>query len=542
MAAGVELATAWVRLVPSMSGVQGAISQQLAPASAIADAEGKKAGKKFTAGFGLNIKTMATLAGGAIALGVAKWLKDSAEAVKEWQVINAQTAAVVKSTGGAAKITAKEVHKLADSIEGVTAMEAESIQKGANMLLTFKNIRNEAGQGNDIFTQSTKILVDMATAMGTDAPTAAIQLGKALNDPVLGISALSRVGIQFTEDQKKVITSLVEAGDTMGAQKIILAELQSQFGGSGVAYAETFAGKMALVQDSIGEIGEKIITMAMPHLTEMADWMLTTGIPRLQEFHDWIVDNKDVLGPAAIAVGVLTGAMWGLNLAMAANPVGLITTALVLLIGIIAWAVINWDSLTATVDGFAKTQMAAFPQLSAGYIQWFSQVRGFQGKLIAGYTEWFGHVQVGIDRLSAGFTWFSRTVQSAFYNILPIIRDVINHAIDLVNGVIGRINGVTGALKAATGGAINLTVGRIPRLAQGGIAMPVPGGHLVNVAEAGKPEAIVPLDRWDDFTGGDGDTAPIQMTNNIITREEDARVLARGLSREFADQIAGRRR
>jgi hypothetical protein len=99
-------------------------------------------------------------------------------------------------------VSAAQVHDLATSIEGQTSTAAESIQSGANMLLTFKNIRNEAGKGNDVFNQSTKTLVDMSRAMGTEPQQAAIQLGKALNDPVKGISALSRVGVTFTDEQK----------------------------------------------------------------------------------------------------------------------------------------------------------------------------------------------------------------------------------------------------------------------------------------------------------------------------------------------------
>ncbi|MEO7836977.1 MAG: hypothetical protein ABIS21_04990, partial [Acidimicrobiales bacterium] len=106
---------------------------------------------------------------------------------------------------------------------------------GANMLLTFTNIRNTAGKGNDVFTQATKTLLDMSVALGTDASTSAIQLGKALNDPIAGIGALSRVGVTFTAQQKAVIKSLVDTGDVAGAQKVILAELNREFGGSAQA-------------------------------------------------------------------------------------------------------------------------------------------------------------------------------------------------------------------------------------------------------------------------------------------------------------------
>jgi phage-related protein len=199
-------------------------------------------------------------------IGVAHWGKAQVEALGRIEQINTQTASVIKSTGNAANVTAEGVEALAGKLEGLTGTEAESIQEGANLLLTFKNIRNEAGAGNDIFDQTTTAMVDMARAMGTDASSGAMQLGKALNDPVAGIAALSRVGITFSEDQKTLIKSLVESGQTMEAQKIILGELNSQFGGSGAAYAQTYAGKIDLLGHAWGTFGETLFTGVMPAL------------------------------------------------------------------------------------------------------------------------------------------------------------------------------------------------------------------------------------------------------------------------------------
>jgi len=199
-------------------------------------------------------------------IGVAHWGKAQVEALGRIEQINTQTASVIKSTGNAANVTAEGVEALAGKLEGLTGTEAESIQEGANLLLTFKNIRNEAGAGNDIFDQTTTAMVDMARAMGTDASSGAMQLGKALNDPVAGIAALSRVGITFSDDQKNLIKTMVETGDIMGAQKLILGELNSQFGGSGAAYAQTYAGKIDLLGHAWGTFGETLFSGVMPAL------------------------------------------------------------------------------------------------------------------------------------------------------------------------------------------------------------------------------------------------------------------------------------
>jgi hypothetical protein len=208
------------------------------------------------------------VAGVAIAAAGAMIAKN-AQSLARIERITAQTESVLKSTGTTANGTAKDIENLAGSLEALTATEAETIQQGANLLLTFKNIQNQAGAGNDIFNQTTAAMVDVARAMGTDASTEAIRLGKALNDPIKGISALSRVGIQFTENQRAQIKALQESGDLMGAQKIILAELQSQFGGSGAAFAKTFTGQLELMGHELGTIGEEATMAVMPALQEM---------------------------------------------------------------------------------------------------------------------------------------------------------------------------------------------------------------------------------------------------------------------------------
>jgi hypothetical protein len=205
------------------------------------------------------------IAGAAIA-GAGAIIAKNAQSLARIERITAQTESVLKSTGTTANGTSKDIENLAGSLEKLTATEAETIQEGANLLLTFKNIQNQAGAGNDIFNQTTAAMVDVARAMGTDASTEAIRLGKALNDPIKGISALSRVGIQFTEDQRNQIKALQESGDLMGAQKIILAELQSQFGGSGAAFAQTFTGQLELMGHELGTIGEEATMSVMPAL------------------------------------------------------------------------------------------------------------------------------------------------------------------------------------------------------------------------------------------------------------------------------------
>lgn len=206
--------------------------------------------------------------GGLLLDGVAKLggsIMGLTEDAKAAQLVMAQTNSVIKSTGGAAGLTADQVADLAGSLSKVTPFEDEVVQSAENMLLTFTKI------GKDIFPQVTETVLDMSQALGQDTSSSAIQLGKALNDPIKGVTALQRVGVTFTAQQKEQIKAMVESGNVMGAQKVILAELQTEFGGSARAAGETFAGKLAILNTQIGNVKEAIGNALIPVLSGLLD-------------------------------------------------------------------------------------------------------------------------------------------------------------------------------------------------------------------------------------------------------------------------------
>jgi phage-related minor tail protein len=132
---------------------------------------------------------------------------------RESEKVGKTTAQVIKATGGAAKVSAEQVGDLAQAISEKAGMDDEAVQTGANLLLTFKNVRNEAGQGADIFNRATAAAVDLSAAGFGSVDSSAKMLGKALNDPVQGISALSRAGVTFTASQKETIKKMAETSD-----------------------------------------------------------------------------------------------------------------------------------------------------------------------------------------------------------------------------------------------------------------------------------------------------------------------------------------
>jgi hypothetical protein len=266
-------------------------------------------GSRIRHGAGVGAAALGTgLVAGAAAAGYA--IKETTEAAEESNRVHDQTAAVLKSTGHAANVSQKDVEGLAGAISHKTGIDDEQIQSGSNLLLTFTNIRNEVGKGNDIFNRATETIVDMSAALGQDTSSSAIQLGKALNDPIKGITALQRVGVSFSEQKAEQIKQWVEEGDKLKAQKAILRELGTEFGGS----AEAQATAMDKVKVSVGNVEESIGNVFLPLVEQGAD-ELSRFVPQLQHTADGLAaiaeqKNLDLGDKLALGEDVLKR-QWG---------------------------------------------------------------------------------------------------------------------------------------------------------------------------------------------------------------------------------------
>lgn len=188
-----------------------------------------------------------------------------AESVKA----GAQTKAVIKSTGGAAGVTAKHVNSLATSLSKKTAIDDEQIQSSENLLLTFSKIKKQGG----IFDRATASALDLSAAGFGSVSTESKQLGKALNDPVKGMTALSKSGVTFTAKQQSVIKSLVATGDTLGAQKKIMSAVEFQVKGSAAATATPLGHlktNIANVAEQLGYLGAPVANKGISALADLS--------------------------------------------------------------------------------------------------------------------------------------------------------------------------------------------------------------------------------------------------------------------------------
>ena len=464
----------------------------------------ENAGKKGEA-FGKALAT-AAVAGVAALAGI---VKSGFGELQDYQAGFAQAEAVIKSTGGSAGVTSKHVEDLAGAIQGYSGQTDDSIVAGENLLLTFTNIRNEAGKGNDVFDQTTKILADVSQSLGQDTKTSAIQLGKALNDPINGVTALQKVGVTFTAEQKKTIKALVDTGNSAGAQKVILAELTKEFGGSARAFGESGPGQIAKAKRSFEDVTQSIATALLPVITKLMTFVNGKLIPGFKSLADFVIRNKAVIAPLAVVLGTLgatvflvvkavkafTIAQAALDVVLAANPIGLVVIAVAALAAGLIYAYKHSKTFRDIVNNafsvVAKIASTVFNFFKDHWPLLLGILTGPFG-LAVGYIIKYRDQIVGAIKALPGL--ITSAVSGAFDGLKSAFRSVVNFIIDGLNGLHFTVPSVDTHIPGVGKiGGFSVGVPYIPRLAEGGIVQARPGGTLAVLGEAGRSEAVIPL-------------------------------------------------
>jgi hypothetical protein len=313
---------------------------------------------------------MAGVGAAFAAVGAVKVFSGFISDARESNKIAAITAAAIKSTGGAAKVSAKQVGDLATAISNKTGKDDEAIQSGENLLLTFTNIRNEAGKGNDIFNQASTAIVDMTAALNNGDVSASglkassIQLGKALNDPIKGVTALRKVGVSFTEQQTEQIKKLVESGRSLEAQKIILKELGKEFGGA----ARASSNPMDRLRVIVGNLGEQLGNKLIPYLDTAAKFIGDKIVPAVMRFIDQMKSGEGAGGQFVIIVGrirdaviTVAGAIQRYLVPILGTAAGIIKDDVVpVIVGLVKWINKNREIIPALGIAIAAVLVPAF--------------------------------------------------------------------------------------------------------------------------------------------------------------------------------------
>lgn len=248
--------------------------------------------------------------GKQLSVGVtAPFAAFAAVSLKNWdkqEKAIAQVEAGLKSVGDGVGYTSSELQKMASEMQNNSLFGDEDILQNATaQLLTFTNIASTQ------FKRTQQAALDLATRLGGDLKSASIQLGKALNDPKANLSALSRSGIQFSQDQKAMINSLVETNRLADAQTIILNELEKQYGGSAEAAAKAGLGPFKQLSNIIGDLTEdfgKIIGQALlPFIAKLKEMFqgFQKLSPETKRFIVVVGSIAAAVGPVLVALGYL---------------------------------------------------------------------------------------------------------------------------------------------------------------------------------------------------------------------------------------------
>ncbi len=327
----------------------------------------QKLGRSITQSVTLPLAGMAALS--------VQAFRDQAKAV-------AQVEQGLKSTGNAAGRTLSDLTKMASELQKNTLFGDEDILQNATaQLLTFTNIAGEQ------FDRTQKAALDLATRLGGDLKSASIQLGKALNDPIANLSALSRSGIQFSKEQKEVIKSLAETGELAKAQGIILDELEKQYGGSAEAAAKADGG-ITQLGNAIGDLGEQIGKVVTQMIAPMIKRVrtLVEGFANLDDnTKRFVVRLGGIIaafGPILFFLPQIITQVKLLSVALASNPIiaaaGVITAIGTALGGMVLDADAARTSIDELRDSFAELDDASRKQKRAAVASTIEQVFRFK--------------------------------------------------------------------------------------------------------------------------------------------------------------------
>lgn len=291
---------------------------------------------------------------GAAFAGVTGVMYGAIKAFDESQASVNQLEAVLKSTGGAAGVTKDEVLELSAALQQQSTFSDESVTGAQNLLLTFTKI------GKDIFPEATQTVLDMSVALGQDLKSSSIQLGKALQDPVLGVTALRRVGVSFNEQQLDMIKTMVESGKQLDAQKFILKELATEFGGSALAKSKTFGGQMTILKNNVNDLQETIGMGLLNALSKMVGGGGFGGVSdAIIKLNEFLKTHQDILLGLSVVLIVLAATFGGLFIAAliaTAGAAGLVIGALGAIVAVAAFVatmiITHWQQI---VDWILQT-------------------------------------------------------------------------------------------------------------------------------------------------------------------------------------------
>ena len=293
------LATAYVTIVPSFRGFESEFDKGIGSKT---EGLGRTSGSNFSKGFGSSLSKIKNVFLGAVVGGaVASFTKDLIAAGEAEVSSNKKLENVTKSMGLFGDHAMDVAHRL-EELSGVQQLQLgiddDTIKSTQIKLLTFANLAKTAGVAGGMFDRASLAAQDLAAAGFGSAETNAVQLGKALQDPVKGITALARSGVTFTEQEKIKIETLVKSGKLLEAQNMVLGAIETQVGGTAAA-GVTASDKM---KQGFNQIKETLGLALLPAFNKVGDYISTKFIPYIKDFIERFKEGKTALNPVFDAI------------------------------------------------------------------------------------------------------------------------------------------------------------------------------------------------------------------------------------------------
>jgi hypothetical protein len=358
------------------------------------------------------IPAAAALTGLAVALGGA-----TKAAMEDQQEQAALALTLQNVTGAGAKQTA-QIEEQISAMSRASGVADTDYRKALEALV-------RGTKDVDMAMRDMNLVMDISTATGMDSATVAEALARAYQGNFKALRTLS-----------PEMATMIKEGATL---EQVMDVLGGTFGGATAKNAETAAGKMAILTNSIGETKESIGAALLP--------VVEAVLPILQKFADWAQDNPQAFLFIAGAISAVAAAIVATNIAMALNPFTLIAAGVALLVVGLVTAYKKFEWFSTGVNAVINGILSVFETFANSWIKVINVI-------IKGY------------------------------NALPLLPDI---------GYINEIKlGRLGGNEATAGGGLS-----IPKMADGGI---VNSPTLALIGEAG-PEAVVPLDRMRGMGG-----------------------------------------
>jgi hypothetical protein len=361
-----------------------------------------------------------------------EFFKGAIEEARDGAAGMRETSERIKEMGNASNVTAGQVSQLSQKLGEHAGIDDDVIRKGENMLLTFGHIRNEVGKGNDIFNQASATMTDYAVKFTHgDMETAAIQLGKALDNPTKGISALQRVGVSFDASEQQAIKTAMSHNDVLSAQKVILGEVNKQVGGAAAAAADPAQRFNVALKDLEQNVGNYLLPL------------LNKALSALNAGMGFLGSHIGTIAAVAKAVFRDIADAWAAAMARFRGPVAAaaaaINTIVPIIVQVFDWLAgqvraliavfeIEWPKISAIIQDVFEI-IKPIVMLAMGII--YVTIEAVLATIEFIWNTWGQNI---ITSLQIAWGIISVTIQTA----LNVILDVVRLALDLLTGKWGQ--------------------------------------------------------------------------------------------------------